>query len=236
MIFFHLDMITLGNLRPVNTPMHRQVDSLYEYRMLRTHAAETLMNLDIARCTHNFPLHQLYRAFCHPRCQTCPDFGPFLYIPTLSRVCLQCVLRHSRYRVATLHDVSVCYGLPEDRWDLPVVSCVDLLEGQYSSDRLIDVTQAGLLFRQHWRRRFGSSSREIGSALQEWTYWLRLDTCHARLRSTVAFPCWDPHARIAEPGVCLERGVPGEQGGGSRVPGPGSSTALFDVSARGAEA
>ncbi|PYH87002.1 hypothetical protein BO82DRAFT_349541 [Aspergillus uvarum CBS 121591] len=200
MIFLHLDMITLGTLRLVDSIIRRQVDSLYEYRMLRAHAAETLKILDIAQCTHCFPAHQLYREFCHPRCRTCPDFGPYLYIPTLSRVCLQCVLRHDRYRVAALDVVFACFPYSRgDWWDLPVVCCLDLLEGQYISEMLIDVAQARLMYQQQQQQQQSGSSREEPAA-QEWSYRLQ-DTYQRRLRSTVAFPCWDPHARIAEPGV-----------------------------------
>ncbi|RAH78047.1 hypothetical protein BO86DRAFT_198965 [Aspergillus japonicus CBS 114.51] len=202
MIFLRLDMTTLGTLRLLNSMIRRQVDSLYEYRMLRAHAAETLESLDIAQCTHFFPVHQLYREFCHPRCRTCPDFGPFLYIPTHSRVCLQCVLRHDPYRVAALDVGFACYPfLRRGRWDLPIVCFLDLLEGQYTSEMLIDVTHAQLMYQQQQQQQppqSGSSRKE--PAAQEWMYRLQ-DTYQRRLRSTVAFPCWDPHARVAEPGV-----------------------------------
>ncbi|RAK75711.1 F-box protein [Aspergillus fijiensis CBS 313.89] len=200
MIFLNLDMVALGNLRQVNTTIHQQVDAaLFEYRLLRTHAAETLQALDLAQCTHYFSIQQLYHEFCHPRCRTCANFGPYLYLPSLSRVCFPCVLWHGRYRVASLEDVLQFYRLPLEDWcHLPVTyTAFDLLGKSPMSERmLIDITQAEALHKQRGRP---PPPRE--SSTYRSYYGL---TFHCRQASTVAFPYWDPHTRAAEPGAyCL---------------------------------
>ncbi|PYI25559.1 hypothetical protein BP00DRAFT_451996 [Aspergillus indologenus CBS 114.80] len=198
MIFLNLDMIALGTLRLVNTTIHHQVDAaLFEYRLLRDHAAETLQALDLAQCTHYFSIEQLYHEFSHPRPRTCANFGPYLYLPTLSRVCFPCLMQHGRYRVASLEDVLQFYRLPLEDWcHLPVIYTAFDLLGKYpmSERMLVDVTQAEALHKQH-----GSPPppREGSTVYYGSTF-------HCRRASTVAFPYWDPHVRVAEPGAyCL---------------------------------
>ncbi|OJK01620.1 hypothetical protein ASPACDRAFT_41882 [Aspergillus aculeatus ATCC 16872] len=146
-----------------------------------------------------FSIQQLYHEFCHPRCRTCANFGPYLYLPTLSRVCFPCVLWHRRYRVASLENVLQFYRLPLEDWcHLPVIDTAFDLLGKYpmSERMLIDITQAEALHKQR-----GSPPPTRGASTYQSYYH---STFNSRLASTVAFPYWDPHTRAAESGTyCL---------------------------------
>lgn len=92
-VLLSLDLTSLGMLRRVNTAARRLIESLPEYSLLRKHASYTLRVMDATKCTSYFQIRWLFRELCHPRCRTCSDFGPFLYLPTITRSCLKCSIK-----------------------------------------------------------------------------------------------------------------------------------------------
>ncbi|RAH41726.1 F-box protein [Aspergillus brunneoviolaceus CBS 621.78] len=147
MILLDLDMLALSHLRSVNKTTKQIIDSLPEYHLLQTHAADTLRLLDLTQCTHHFSLGQLYRELRHPRCHTCGDFGPFLYIPTCSRSCFACNRTHRQYCIAPIEAVFQWYGLSLDNdWHrLPVIRTLDFNGWAYQEKMLVSMAQAKAL-------------------------------------------------------------------------------------------
>ncbi|PYI36998.1 hypothetical protein BP00DRAFT_462799 [Aspergillus indologenus CBS 114.80] len=211
MIFLDLDMLTLSHLRSVNKTTQQIIDSLPEYHLLHTHAADTLRLLDLTQCTHHFSLGQLYREFRHPQCRTCGDFGPFLFIPTCTRSCFACNRTHTQYLMAPIKVMFSWYGLSLDNdWHrLPVVHTLDFTRWTQHERTLVSIAQAKALHLQldaPRARRSRTGERRSGShtgtpsPTRYSEYW----ASRWRLSATVAFPYYDPVARSVETGVyCL---------------------------------
>ncbi|PYI16789.1 hypothetical protein BO99DRAFT_464678 [Aspergillus violaceofuscus CBS 115571] len=211
MIFLDLDMLTLSHLRSVNKTTKQIIDSLPEYHLLHTHAADTLRLLDVTQCTHHFSVGQLYWELRHPQCRTCGDFGPFLFIPTCTRSCFACNRTHSQYRMAPIKVVFSWYGLSLDNdWHrLPLVHTLDCTRWTQHERMLVSIAQAKALHlqlaapqarRSHTGDRRNSSNTWTPSPTRYSEYW----GSRWRLSATVAFPYYDPVARSVETGVyCL---------------------------------
>jgi hypothetical protein len=90
LILLDLDLTSMGMLRRVDTTSWHLVESLPAYRLLRKHAPNTLRLMDATGCSSHFPIHWIFTEFCHPWCRTCGEFGPYLYLPTVSRSCYKC--------------------------------------------------------------------------------------------------------------------------------------------------
>ncbi|RAH76984.1 hypothetical protein BO86DRAFT_235282 [Aspergillus japonicus CBS 114.51] len=202
LILLSLDMITLDTIRLVNTTIQQQVDSsLFEYSLLRTHAVPTLKVLDLTQCTHHFSIQQLYHEFSHPQCRTCSDFGPYLYLPTLSRACFQCIMNHYRDQVTSFEHVLQIYRLRlADCHHLPVVyPFMNLRDNRpVPPVLLVDVAQAEALHLQHGG---GGLPRLPWGGLSSAGPRSRQPSFPQQALPVVAFPYWDPRARVAESGV-----------------------------------
>ncbi|RAK81775.1 uncharacterized protein BO72DRAFT_524188 [Aspergillus fijiensis CBS 313.89] len=209
MILLDLDMLSLSHLRSVNKTTKQIIDSLPEYHLLHTHAADILRLLDLTQCTHHFSLGQLYQEPRHPRCRTCGDFGPFLYIPTCSCSCFACRRTHRQYCMAPIEAVFQRYGLSLDNdWHrLPVIRTLDFTGWAYQEKMLVSMAQAKALALQlntpragRWRARRRRDRSRTPSPSRYSEYW----GSPWRLSATVAFPYYDPVSRSVETGVyCL---------------------------------
>lgn len=146
-ILFELDINSLGMLRRVNTITRNIVESLPAYVLLREHASDALRIMNATKCISYFPIRWLFDELRQPRCRTCSDFGPFLYIPTVSRSCLQCNITRPEYRVAPLTDVMFHFGVTRNT--LKSIPNIYPLPGRRNTQRMIDVSQARTLGLQH---------------------------------------------------------------------------------------
>lgn len=228
-VLLSLDLNSLGMLRRVNTTTRSLVESLPEYFLLRKHASYTLRIMDATRCTSYFPIRWIYQELCHPRCRTCSDFGPFLYLPTITRSCFKCSISRPEYQVAPTSDVMFHFGI--SRKDLKSIPIIYPLPGDWNKQRRVDVAQARALgLRLHgslkkmnegFRTRLKKRREKEDLARSKWRedVWrgserrepryryipMNLVDCFQasvwRLMGTTSFPYWDRQKRALEPGI-----------------------------------
>ncbi|KAK2757534.1 hypothetical protein FQN54_004503 [Arachnomyces sp. PD_36] len=148
-VLLDLDLHSLGMLRRVNSTMRCLVESLLEYSVLRNHASHTLRVMDATKCTASFPVRRLFQELSQPYCRTCSDFGPYLYLPTLTRSCFNCNMYRPEYQVAPTPDVMLHFGISgKDLKSIPILYPLrdnkhhmdDVVE--CSKQRMVDVAQA----------------------------------------------------------------------------------------------
>ncbi|GIK06236.1 hypothetical protein Aspvir_001881 [Aspergillus viridinutans] len=226
LILLNLDLTSLGMLRRVDTTSRRLVESLPAYRLLRKHAPYTLCLMDATRCSSHFPIQWIFTEFCHPWCRTCGEFGPYLYLPTVSRSCYKCNYLRPEYQVAPVTDVCLHFGLTQkDVKSLPIT--YNILPPKR---RLVDITQAKALgrqlhgsykaMRQEYQRRRKELEENYQQRVQKWkrqkqqgksarcpwrqpiptTLGMNGETSW-RMQATVTFPYWDRRTQTLEPGT-----------------------------------
>ncbi|OJJ32797.1 hypothetical protein ASPWEDRAFT_593396 [Aspergillus wentii DTO 134E9] len=228
-ILFELDLLSLGMLRRVNTITRRLVESFPAYHLLRKHASDTLRVMDATKCTSHFPIRWLDEEFCHPWCRKCGDFGPFIYLPTISRSCFQCSLSHREYRVAAVPNLVFHFGLSETHIkSLPIIYA--LRAGKKRRRRFVDVTQAKDLgkrvhgglenMRESFQERLKAYDKKYELELEKYqkragdragrprlcqpSYLRRVSkymSKYWRLKATTSFPYWNRQTSTLEPGA-----------------------------------
>ena len=183
---------------------------------METHASHTLCIIDSVKRSSYFHIQWLFAEFFHPWCRACPDFGPFLYITTLTRSCYKYSYLRPEYEFARVADICFHFGLKQkDIKSLPVIYNIE--PPRYC---LADITQAKALgmqtygsgkevkrlYKGHLRRR----EENYQNRVQQWIREQRrgIHAGHSRRRSaptslvvdevaswsmqvTVAFPYWD---------------------------------------------
>jgi hypothetical protein len=229
-ILLELDLPSLGMLRRVNTTTRSLVESLPEYFLLRNHASDTLRVMDATDCASRFPIRWLYAELCHPWCRTCTDFGPFLYLPTISRSCFLCNTVRPEFQLAPVPDIQFRFGLSQkDAKSLPIIR--SLPADKPRRNRVADVAQAKALglriygslkkMKRDFRTRLEAHDEKDRLALVKWHadsdrgHYRRVPQCRSvprqmlkndvasrwRLLATTSFPYWDRQKRTLEPGA-----------------------------------
>ena len=110
-IFQYLDLPTLQNFGYTSIRGRLLLEALSNYRELVTYAPRSLACL---KRTDQITLHsiaQVRDALTRPRCFTCSDFAPLLYMPTCDRCCLNCLFYKRSLRMLPLSNASLCFGL-----------------------------------------------------------------------------------------------------------------------------
>lgn len=113
-ILLDLDLRSLSTMCRLNSFYHSLVDDLPAYKLLREHASATLKIMHVTKTSSDFPVRRLFSEFCRPRCRTCEDFGPYIFLLTCRRCRFKCLHEHDDYRLAPVFDVMVNYALSKD--------------------------------------------------------------------------------------------------------------------------
>ncbi|GFF65347.1 hypothetical protein IFM47457_01006 [Aspergillus lentulus] len=182
--------------------------------------------MDATRCSSHFPIQWIFTEFCHPWCRTCGEFGPYIYLPTVSRSCYKCNYLRPEYKVAPVTDVCLHFGLTQkDVKSLPIIDTIFT-----PKRRLADVTQAKALGKQlhgsykAMRQQYQTSRKEFKEnyrhRVQEWKRQKQQgpsarrprqsiptvlgddgESGSWRMQATVTFPYWDRRTQTLEPGT-----------------------------------
>jgi hypothetical protein len=81
------------HFRQVNRKARRSVQTMLSYERVSLYGLQcvrTMLSTDIAQ---HYTFEDLYDVLCTPRCVACGKSGDFVYLPTLKRACLNCLLR-----------------------------------------------------------------------------------------------------------------------------------------------
>ncbi|KAL4891154.1 hypothetical protein BDV59DRAFT_209282 [Aspergillus ambiguus] len=227
LILLSLDLTSIRMLRRVDTILKHSVESLPAYYLLRKHALNTLRLMDATRCSSHFPIQWIFIEFCYPWCRTCGEFGPYLYLPTISRSCYKCNYLRPEYQIAPVTDICLHFGLTKkDIKKLPIIYNISP-----PKRRLTDVTQAKTLGKQLYgsykamRQKFQAHRKEIEEnyqyRVQKWKKQNQQgisaqrprrrsiptilgkdgESGSWRMEATVTFPYWNRCTQILEPGT-----------------------------------
>ncbi|KAL1868208.1 hypothetical protein Plec18167_008402 [Paecilomyces lecythidis] len=112
-VLMDLDYGSTSRMRLLNSCYRRLVDSFPAYGVLKNHARQSLRIMRITKIDSQWSIGQIFTEMCSPRCRTCTDFGPFLFLPTCSRCCYSCLQSRDEYAVAYLSNLKAILALPE---------------------------------------------------------------------------------------------------------------------------
>ena len=93
-IFYPLDIRSLFKFRQVSLRANQVVASFHEYQILISYGLNVLCALLRTRLGIYVTLFDFYRAIRTKACALCDQFGAFIFLPTWSRCCFEC-LKHA---------------------------------------------------------------------------------------------------------------------------------------------
>ena len=111
MILAQTDIQSLTNFRRVNQRAMELTDSLPQYKPLIAYAPDLIRGILTIGTGKWISCQDLFDTFCTADCETCGDFGGYIYIITCKRVCFLCLSEESRYLPLLRRDVSNKFGL-----------------------------------------------------------------------------------------------------------------------------
>ncbi|KAJ6097668.1 hypothetical protein N7499_002042 [Penicillium canescens] len=125
-----LDMRSLADFRHVNKSARLVTDSIPQYKRILVHAPASIqgcLNIETARF---FSCQDLYEKLSTAECDSCGDFGGYLYLVTCRRVCLLCFTQEADYLPLSRNDAIRKFGLGSK--DLACLPRMKSLPGHYS--------------------------------------------------------------------------------------------------------
>lgn len=130
----HLDVRSLLRFSQTCYRANGLVGSLSSYRNLLNHAPDALAALSRTKIIHWHSISQLHTVLRSPRCETCPGYGAFLFLPTCDRVCWQC-LQFRKERLVVLRVIAgKALGLTEE--DQKLLPLMRTIPGRYGIRQL----------------------------------------------------------------------------------------------------
>ncbi|KAH7150407.1 hypothetical protein B0J13DRAFT_288384 [Dactylonectria estremocensis] len=129
-ILLDLDLNTFGAFTCVNRRSLEVVESLSEYSAVMTHAPKAYLGALTIKSGAWITFRRLYEKLCTRDCETCGDFGGYLYLITCKRVCFICLVEDKRYLPLDPGHATDEYGF--DRHTLRMLPRMAQVQGNYS--------------------------------------------------------------------------------------------------------
>ena len=131
MIILRLDIQSITHFRRVNRRAGLVVDQVPQYKQIIVHAPASIRGCLSIRTGFSFSCQDLYDKLRTTNCDSCGDFGGYLYLVTCRRVCFLCFTEKTEYLPLLRSDVIRKFGLrPKYLAKLPSFKSVP---GRYSS-------------------------------------------------------------------------------------------------------
>lgn len=131
----HLDVQSLTRLSRTCFGANFVLGSNSSYQHLLGHAADALAALSRTKLIHRYSLSQLDAVLHSQRCETCPGYGAFLFLPTCERCCWQCLQFRKERLVVPPGVACKALGLTaEEVQQLPLMSSIP---GRYGTRQLL---------------------------------------------------------------------------------------------------
>ena len=106
-----LDFRSLFSLLMANTRCRTLVESFPTYKRTVAHATGVLAAMNRTKTPTIHSAVQIYAALSSEFCVLCNDYGPFLFLLTAERCCLNCLRDKPSLRVIPLSRAAFCFGL-----------------------------------------------------------------------------------------------------------------------------
>lgn len=176
-----LDIQSLTDFRRVNTRASLIADSIPQYKRILAHVPAAIrgsLNINTARF---FSCLDLYEKLSTAECDSCGDFGGYLYLITCRRVCFLCFTEKTDYLPVSRNDAIRKFGLRSEH--LSSLPWMKSLPGRYSP-RGIKCRQRETLFDYSAARQTGIAVHGTIRAMEEYTSEMaskRLDVYNTKL-------------------------------------------------------
>ena len=106
-----IDLQTLTDFRRVNQRAMEVIDSIPQYAAILEHTPDALRALLAVETANMTTCQDIYSQLCTFRCNTCSNFGDYLYLITLKRTCFECFTQNQSYLPLLPSEVRRRFGL-----------------------------------------------------------------------------------------------------------------------------
>ena len=117
MVISHLDIATLDRFKAANRRAFQAVNFHPTFKLLNEEAQAVLCALRAVHLSHAHSLQAVYEALCSEKCTQCGDFGGYMYLAALERVCWRCFVKKDRYSPLTEIAALKSFGLTYETLD-----------------------------------------------------------------------------------------------------------------------
>lgn len=107
MIFRNLDAKSYFRLRHVNRKSRAICTAVPEYQAVATYGLEGLRGMLRADLAQTVTIEDLYKSLIRETCEVCDKFGGFLFLPTATRCCFECIKTAPDLRVISTSTLSM---------------------------------------------------------------------------------------------------------------------------------
>lgn len=176
-----LDIQSLVDFRRVNKRARLVTDSIPQYKRTLAHAPASIrgsLNIYTARF---FSCLDLYEKLSTAECDSCGDFGGYLYLVTCRRVCFLCFTGKADYLPLSRKDAMRKFGLGSEH--LASLPCMKSFPGRYSP-RGVKCRRRETLFDYSAARQTGITVHGTISSMEEYVSEMaskRLDIYNTKL-------------------------------------------------------
>lgn len=181
MTLIRLDIQSLSDFRRVNTKAKQTTDSIPQYKRIMAYVPASVrgsLNIKTARF---FSCLDLYETLLTAECDSCGDFGGYLYLVTCCRVCFLCFTEKPDYLPILRKDAIRKFGLGSKH--LASLPCLKSFPGRYSP-RGIKCRRREILIDYAAARQAGIAVHGSASSMEEYASEMaskRLDAYNAKL-------------------------------------------------------
>lgn len=109
-----LDIQSLSDFRRVNKKAKLVTDSDPQYKTIRTHAPVSIRASLVIGTARFFSCQNLYETLSTAECDSCGDFGGYLYLITCRRVCFLCFTEKADFLPLSRKDAIRKFGLDSE--------------------------------------------------------------------------------------------------------------------------
>ncbi|KAF2453095.1 hypothetical protein BDY21DRAFT_146643 [Lineolata rhizophorae] len=127
-----LDLLSLFKFRQVNLYARLVVNSLLEYKKTISYGLNPLCALLRTRLGSGVTLSDFYRVMRTKNCELCGHFGGFVFLPTWTRCCFDCLQQAPETRMETLDSIQKRLRLTPQ--EVLQIGSFQPLSGFYSMD------------------------------------------------------------------------------------------------------
>lgn len=111
LVLHQLDFQTLSRALRVCSRIKTMVELVRPYQQVMQHAPKLLTALAKTNLIGRYPASRILQALETSRCASCSEFGAFLYLPTMDKVCFECLYQNRSFWVIPRAQTKKYFGL-----------------------------------------------------------------------------------------------------------------------------
>lgn len=201
MIFRNLDVQSYFRLRHVNRKSRAICTAVPEYQAIATYGLEALRGMLRTGLAQTITIGDLYKSLIRKTCEVCDKSGGFLFLPTATRCCFECIRTAPDMQVISTSTLSMITKKSTKRLFRVLGPELRTIPGSYSTQgnpwRPKGLLSAKLVISKSYS--LGIRDR---SAFRELLR--RSDQESHRFMASTAFPWYDPGSKRVESAVACK--------------------------------